>query len=94
MEHAGLRARKLRETGNWVVTIDCSNALNAVQSTEVLAEVANCVTSLTSGVAKLYGTRSAKVSFRMNSGEARTIACSSWIQQEDPMGPVMIYLAF
>ena len=59
----------------------------------MLAEVANCVPALTPFVAKRYGTRPADVFFRMDSGETRTIPCSSGVQQGDPMGPEMFCLA-
>ena len=59
----------------------------------MLAEVANCVPALTSLVAKCYGTRPADVFFQMDSGETRTIACSSGVQQGDPMAPAMFCLA-
>ena len=37
VEHVGLRARTLHETGNWLVLTDCSNAFNTVKRTAVLA---------------------------------------------------------
>ena len=83
----------LHETGNWLVITDCSNAFNTVNRTAVLAEVANCVPALTPFVAKCYGARPADVFFRMDSGETRTITCSSGVQQGDPMGPAMFCLA-
>ncbi|CAN0542244.1 unnamed protein product, partial [Laminaria digitata] len=55
VEHMGLRARTLHETGNWLVLTDCP--FNAVKRTAVLKEVANCVPALTPSVAKCYGTR-------------------------------------
>ena len=63
-----MRARKLYETGNWFVVTDCSNALNTVGRTAVLAEVTNCVPALTPLVSKCYGTRPAAVFSRMDSG--------------------------
>ena len=48
--------------------------------------------ALTPFVAKCYGTRPADVFFRMDSGETRTIACSSGVLQGDPMGPAMFCL--
>ncbi|CAN0057423.1 unnamed protein product [Laminaria digitata] len=57
VEHMGLRARTLHETGNWLVLTDCPNAFNAVKRTAVLQEVANCVPALTPSVTKCYGTR-------------------------------------
>ena len=44
-------------------------------------------------MAKCYGTRPADVFLRMDSGETRTTACSSGVQQGDPMGPAMFCLA-
>ncbi|CAN0580759.1 unnamed protein product [Laminaria digitata] len=93
VEHEGLRARTLHETGNWLILTDCSNAFNTVKRTAVLEEVANCVPALTPLVSKCNGTRPAGVFFRMDSGETRTIACSSGVQQGDPMGPAMFCLA-
>ncbi|CAN0187889.1 unnamed protein product, partial [Laminaria digitata] len=96
VEHMGLRARTLHETGNWVVLTDCPNAFNTVKRTAVLEEAANCVPALTPSVAKCYGTRpcsQADVFFRLDSEETRTIACSSGVQQGDPMGPAMFCLA-
>ncbi|CAN0339095.1 unnamed protein product, partial [Laminaria digitata] len=94
VEHAGLRASTLHETGNLFVLTDFSNAFNTVRRTAVLEEVANCVSALTPLVAKCYGTRPADVFFRMDSGETREIAWSSGVQQGGPMGPVMFCLAF
>ena len=93
VELVGLRARTLHETGNWLVLTDCSNAFNTVKRKAVLAEAANCVPALTLFVAKCYGSRPADVFFPMDSGETRTIACSSGVQQGDPMGPAMFCLA-
>ncbi|CAN0389470.1 unnamed protein product, partial [Laminaria digitata] len=93
VEHVGLRARTLHETGNWLVLTDCSNAFDTVKRTAVLEEVANCVPALTPFVSKCYGTRPADVFFRMDTGESRTIACSSGVQKGDPMGPTMFCLA-
>ncbi|CAN0595363.1 unnamed protein product, partial [Laminaria digitata] len=62
-----------------LVLTDCSNAFNTVKRTAVLEEC--------------YGTRPADVFFRMDSGETRTIACSSGVQQGDPMGSAMFCLA-
>ena len=85
VEHVGLRARMLHETGNWLVLTDCSNAFNTVKRKAVLAEAANCVPALTPFVAKCYGTRPADVFFRMDSGDSRTITCSSGVQQGEPI---------
>ena len=93
-EHVELRARTLHETGNWLVITDCSNAFNTVKRTASLAEVANRVPAFTPFVAKCYGTRPADVFFRMDSRETRTIPCSSGVQQGDPMGPSLFWLAF
>ncbi|CAN0597399.1 unnamed protein product, partial [Laminaria digitata] len=76
-----------------LVLTDCSNAFNTVKRTAVLEEVANCVPALTLLVAKCYGTRPADVFSRMDTGETRTIACSSGVQQGNPMGPAMFCLA-
>ena len=92
VEHVGLRARMLHETGNCLVRTDCSNAFNTVKRTAVLEEVGNYLPALTPLVAKCYGIRPADVFFRMHSGETRTIACSSGVQQGDPMGPAMFCL--
>ena len=56
-------------------------------------EVANCVPALTPFVATCYDTGLVNVFFRMDSGEIRTIPCSSGVQQGDPMGPAMFCLA-
>ncbi|CAM9931394.1 unnamed protein product, partial [Laminaria digitata] len=61
VEHVGLRARTLHETGNWLVHTDCSNAFNTVKRTAVLEEVANHVPAPKPLVAKCYGTRPADV---------------------------------
>ncbi|CAN0595732.1 unnamed protein product, partial [Laminaria digitata] len=76
-----------------LVLTDCSNAFNTVKRTAVLEEVANCVPALTPLVFKCYGIRPADVFSRMDSRETRTIACSSGVQQGDPMGPAMFCLA-
>ncbi|CAM9349249.1 unnamed protein product, partial [Laminaria digitata] len=96
VEHMGLRARTLHETGNWLVLTDGPFAFNTVKRTAVLEEVANCVPSLMPSVAKCYGTipcSPADVFFRVDSEETRTIACSSGVQQGDPMGPAIFCLA-
>ena len=93
VEHIRLRARTQPETANWLVLTDCCNAFNTVSRTAVLAEVANCMPALTPLVAKCYGSRPADVFFRMDSGETRTITCSSGVQQRDPMEPAMFCLA-
>ena len=67
VEHVGLRARTLHETGNCLVITD-SNAFNNVKTTVVLAEVANCVPALTPLVAKCYGTGPADVFFGWTPG--------------------------
>ena len=85
VEHVGLRARMLHETGTWLVLTDCSNAFDTVKRKVVLAEAANCVQALTPFAAKCYGTRPADVFFRMDSGETRTITCSSGVQQGEPI---------
>ena len=72
---------------------DCSTAFNTVRRTAVLAEETNCVPALTPLVSKSYGTRPVDVFFRMNSGETRKIACSSDVQQGDPVGPGVLCLA-
>lgn len=59
----------------------------------MLEEVANCVPALTPFVAECYGARLAEVLLRMDSGETRTITCSSRVQHGGPKGPVMFYLA-
>ena len=89
----GLRARMLLETGNWLVLTDCSNALNTVRRTATLEQAAKCVPAFTPLVAKCYGTRSADVFFRMESGETRTIVCSSGVRPGNLMGPAMFCLA-
>ena len=58
----------------------------------MLAEVANFVPALTPLGAMCYGTRPADVFFRMDSGETRTIACSSAVEQGDLMGSAMFFL--
>ena len=59
----------------------------------MLAGVANWVPVFKPFVAKRYRTQPADVFFRMDSGETRTIASSSGVQQRDPMGPAMFCLA-
>ena len=91
VEHVSLRARTVHETGNWLVLVAWSNALNTVRRTAVLPAVANCVPALTPLVAKFYGARPADVSSRIDSGETRTIACSSGVR--GPMGSAIFCLA-
>ena len=87
VEHVGLGARTLHETGCWVVITDCSNAGNNVKSTAVLVEVANCVLAITPLMPMLYySTRPADAVFRMHSGKTRMTACSSGVQQGDSRG--------
>ena len=49
--------------------------------------------ALTWLVTKCYGTTPADVFFRIDSGETRPIACSSGVQQGDPIVPAMFCLA-
>ena len=49
--------------------------------------------ALTPFVVKCYGARPADVFFRTDSGETRTIACSSGVRQGDPIGPAIFCLA-
>lgn len=93
MEHVGLRARMLHESRNWSDITDFFNAFNTVTITAALLEVTSCVPALTPLVAKCYGTGPADVFFRIDSKEARTVACSSGVQQGDPMGPSILCLS-
>ena len=88
VDYVGRRARVLH-TGNWLVITHCSNDLNTVKRKAVLAGVAKRVPALTTLVANCYGTRPADVMFRTDSGENRTIACSSGGQQLGPLGPAI-----
>ena len=92
VEHVGLRARTLHETGNLPVITDCPNAFNTVTMTVVLAEVVNCASAFMPFVAKCYDTRPADVFCRVDSGETRMIPCSSSVQEGDPMGPALFCL--
>ena len=83
----------LHETGDCLVLMDCSNAFNTAIRMAVQEEGVNCVPAVTPLVAKCYGIRSVDVFFRMDSGETRTIACSSGVQQGDPTEPAMLCLA-
>ena len=58
----------------------------------MLVEVADRVPALSQLVAECYGTRPADVFFRTDSGETRTIACSSGVRQGGPMGLAMFCL--
>ena len=93
VEHVRIRARTLHETSNWLVLPSCSNTFNTVKRTAVVAEAANYVAALTPFAAKCSGTRPTDVIFRMDSGETRTIVCSSGVQQGDPMGPAKFCVA-
>ena len=93
VEHVRLSARALRDSDNCLVLTHCPNASNIDNRTAVLPEVANCVPTLMSFVTKCFSARSAGVLCRMYSKETRTIACSSGVQQEGPMGPVLLCLA-
>ena len=59
----------------------------------MLAEMANCVPTITPLAAKCYGTKPADVFFRVDSGKTRTTTCSSGVKQGGPMGSVMFCLA-
>ena len=85
----GLRVRTLHVTGNWLVLTDCSNLINTIERTAVLAEAANNVPACTMFVSKCYGTRTVEVLSRMDSGETRTITSSSDVKRGDPMGAAM-----
>ena len=59
----------------------------------ILGEVANCVPVLTPLVTKCCGARLADVFSRMDSGETRTIACSSVVQHSLRAGNIVPGLA-
>ena len=52
VEQVALRARVHPEAKKWLILTDCSNALNTVKRTAMLAEAATCVPALTPFVAK------------------------------------------
>ena len=89
MEQVALRARVHHEAKHRLILTDCSNAINTVNRTAMLAEAASCVPALTPFVAKFYGEMSAPVFFQMESGERRKMDCSSGVQQGDDMGPAL-----
>ncbi|CAM9326734.1 unnamed protein product, partial [Laminaria digitata] len=90
VEYMGLRAQTLHEMGNRLVITDCSNAFNTAIKTAALADVANCVPGLTIMVKCFNVQDQQKCLHKMDS---RTIACSSRVQQGDPMGPETFCLA-
>lgn len=72
VEHARLRERVVHETDNWIIITDCSDSIN-----EVLAQVATCVSVLTTfRGSSATGEKSAGVFFRIDSGGHRAIAYS------------------
>lgn len=83
----------MHETGNCPLTVGCFNACNTVNRMVVLAEVTNRAPALTPLVAKCYGLRPADVFIRMDSGETKTINCSSGVQKVGPIRPAMYFLA-
>ena len=91
VEHVGLRAPTMQETGNCLVITDCSNAFSGVKMAAVLAEAANFVPALTPLAAKCYSIALTDAFFRMDSGKTRTTACSSGVQRGDPMDPAMFF---
>ena len=88
----GLTAGALRDKRNWLVLNDCSNACNTGIRTTMLPEVVNGVPALTPFAATCYGLKAADVLLRLDFGETRTIACSSGVQQGNPIGPAMVCL--
>ena len=89
VEQVALRARVHHKAKNWLVLTGCSNAFNTVKRTATLAEAATCMPALTPFVAKCNGEISARVFFRVESGERRKIDCSCKVQQGYAMGPAL-----
>ena len=89
VERVALRAKVHHQTGCWVVGLDCSNAFNTVKRTAVFKEITRVAPRLAPLVAKCYGGPPADVFFELDSGERRTIASKTGVQQGDALGPAL-----
>ena len=75
VEHVGLGARTLHETGDWSLSPTAPTPIIVSKARRYL----RTWPTITALVAKCYGTRPADVGFRMRSGETRKIACSDGV---------------
>ena len=87
VEKVAMHAQLVHQTGHWVIQTDCSNAFNTAKRTAIMAQAAKSTPDLVEYVARCYDEIPAKAVFEMDSGERRTIECTTGVQQGDGMGP-------
>ena len=89
---AGLRAKALRQTGHWLILVDCSNAFNFVKRAEVFEEVSRRVPALAPFLVKSFG-GPAGIHRRLESRGCRRIHPTTGVHQGDTMGPDLFVMS-
>ena len=92
LKKVAMHAQLVHQTGHWVIQTDCSNAFNTAKRTAIMAQAAKSTPDLVEYVARCYDEIPAKAVFEMDSGERRTIECTTGVQQGDRMGPPLFCL--
>ncbi|CAN0368719.1 unnamed protein product, partial [Scytosiphon promiscuus] len=92
IERAAIEAQLVHQTGNWVTQTDCSDALNTAKRTAIMAQAVKSLPDLVGYIARCKDKIPAKAVSEMDSGERRTIECTSGVQQRDGMGPPLFSL--
>ena len=92
VERVAMEAQLVHQTGNWVIQTDCSNAFNTAKRTAIMAQAAKSIPDLVGYIARCYDQKPAMAVYEMDSGERRTIECTSGVQQGDGMGPPLFCL--
>ncbi|CAN0359962.1 unnamed protein product, partial [Scytosiphon promiscuus] len=92
VERAAMKAQLVHQTGNWIIQTDCSSAFNTGNRTAIMAQAAKGFPDLVGYIATCYDEIPATAVYEMDSGERRTIECTSGVQQRDGMGPPLFSL--
>ncbi|CAN0439236.1 unnamed protein product, partial [Scytosiphon promiscuus] len=92
VERVAMEAQLVHQTGNWIIQTDCSNAFNTGKRTAIMAQAAKSLPDLVGYIARCYDEIPATAVYEMDSGERRTIECTSGVQQGDGMGPPLFSL--
>ncbi|CAN0162995.1 unnamed protein product, partial [Scytosiphon promiscuus] len=87
VERVAMEAQLVHQTGNLIIQTDCSNAFNTGKRTAIMAQAAKSPPDLVGYIARCYDEISATAVSEMDSGQRRTIECTSGVQQGDGMGP-------
>lgn len=87
VEKVAMHAQLAYQTGYWMIQTDCSNAFNTAKRTVIMAQAAKNTPDLVGYIARYYDEVPAKAMYEMDSGESRTIECTTGVQQGDGMGP-------